>query len=57
MYIMGTEMNSTLNKSEYSTSRKISLMSQRIKGNNVCFKVNTRYKTNFVASNKSRIGI
>lgn len=54
---MGTEMNSTLNKCEYSMSRKTSLMSQSIKGNNVCFKVNTRYKTNFVASNKSSISI
>lgn len=54
---MGTEMNSTSNKCEYSMSRKASLMSQSIKGNNVCFKVNTRYKTNFVASNKSTISI
>jgi len=57
MYIMDTEMNSTLNKCEYSTSKNTSLMSHSIKGNNVCFKVNSRYKTNFVASNNSSISI
>lgn len=52
---MGTEMNNTLNKCECRMSKKTSLMSQHIKGSNVCFKVNTWYKTNFLASNKSNI--
>lgn len=52
---MGTGMNNTLNKCKYRMLRKTSLMSQHIKRSNVCFKVNTWYKTNFLASNKSSI--
>lgn len=48
---MGTEMNNTLNKCKYRMLRKTSLMSQRIKRSNVCFKVKTWYKTHFLASN------
>lgn len=50
---MDTEMNNTLNKCEHGLLRETSLMSQHIKGSNVYFKVNTWYKTNFLASNKS----